>query len=43
VVVTPHVASQTDPRSAADEVAANIRRIRARQPPINIADPTRGY
>jgi glyoxylate/hydroxypyruvate reductase A len=43
VVVTPHVASQTDPRSAADEVAANIRRIRAGQPPINIADPTRGY
>jgi glyoxylate/hydroxypyruvate reductase len=43
VVVTPHVASQTDPRSAADEVAANIRRIRAGEPPINIADPAKGY
>ncbi len=43
VVVTPHIASQTDPRSAADEVAANIRRIRAGEPPINIADPTQGY
>jgi glyoxylate/hydroxypyruvate reductase A len=43
VAVTPHIASQTDPRSAADEVAANIRRIRAGERPINIADPTRGY
>jgi glyoxylate/hydroxypyruvate reductase A len=43
VVVTPHVASQTDPRSAADEVAANIQRIRAGQPPHNIADPAKGY
>jgi glyoxylate/hydroxypyruvate reductase A len=43
VVVTPHVASQTDPRSAADEVAANIRRLRAGEPPINIADPAQGY
>jgi len=43
VIVTPHVASQTDPRSAADEVAANILRIRAGQPPINIADPIQGY
>lgn len=43
VTVTPHVASQTDPRSAADEVAANIRRIRAGERPINIADPNQGY
>jgi glyoxylate/hydroxypyruvate reductase A len=43
VTVTPHIASQTDPRSAADEVAANICRIRAGQPPLNIADPAKGY
>lgn len=43
VIVTPHVASQTDPRSAADEVAANIRLIRAGKSPINIADPAQGY
>jgi glyoxylate/hydroxypyruvate reductase A len=43
VVVTPHIASQTDPRSAADEVAANIRRIRAGKSSHNVADPNRGY
>lgn len=43
VIVTPHIASQTDPRSAADQVVANIRRIRAGKPPTDIADPAQGY
>ncbi len=43
VIVTPHVASQTSPDTAAPEIAANIRRIRAGKAPFPIADPARGY
>ena len=43
VTVTPHVAAMTDPRSAVQQVADNIRRIRAGQKPINIVDPRAGY
>ena len=41
--VTPHVASLTVPESAAKAVAANIRRMRAGEPPEPIVDPARGY
>jgi glyoxylate/hydroxypyruvate reductase A len=43
VVVTPHIASQTSPDTAAPEIAANIRRIRAGRAPYPIADRARGY
>ncbi|MCH7936289.1 MAG: glyoxylate/hydroxypyruvate reductase A [Proteobacteria bacterium] len=43
VTVTPHVASLTVPATAAEAVAANIRRIRAGQPPEPIVDPKTGY
>jgi len=43
VTVTPHVASITDPRSAAREIAANMERIEKGEPPVGVADPETGY
>lgn len=43
VLVTPHLASMAIPRSAAAQVAANIRRIRAGEPIANRVDAARGY
>ncbi len=43
ITVTPHVATLSDPRSVADLVVANIRRIRAGEPPANAVDPAVGY
>jgi glyoxylate/hydroxypyruvate reductase A len=43
VVVTPHIASQTNPRFAAAEIAANIRRIESGQAPYPLVDPALGY
>jgi glyoxylate/hydroxypyruvate reductase A len=43
VTVLPHVAAQTDPRSAAQVVAANIRALRSGQPLQHLVDRTRGY
>ena len=43
VVVTPHVASETIPRSAGLAVAENIRRLEAGQSPIELVDRARGY
>ena len=43
VTVLPHVAAQTDPRSAAQVVAANIRALRAGQPLQHLVDRQRGY
>lgn len=43
VHVTPHVAALTNPRTAAAEVAENIRRVRAGEPPLNLVDRQRGY
>ncbi len=43
VIVTPHIASQTSPDTAAPEIAANIRRIRAGEVPYPIADREKGY
>ena len=43
VFVTPHVASTTTARTAAIEIANNIRRIEAGQAPTNVADPALKY
>jgi glyoxylate/hydroxypyruvate reductase A len=43
VTVLPHVAAQTDPRSAAQVVAANIRALRDGQPLQHLVDRQRGY
>lgn len=43
VIVTPHIAAMTDPRSSVIQVVANIKRIRAGQAPINQIDPKVGY
>jgi glyoxylate/hydroxypyruvate reductase A len=43
VFVTPHVASTTTARTAAIEIAGNIRRIEAGQAPTNVVDRTLKY
>jgi glyoxylate/hydroxypyruvate reductase A len=43
VLLTPHVASYSVPASAADGVAANIRRILAGEPPLYRVDRAKGY
>ena len=43
VLVTPHLASVAIPASAARQVADNIRRVRAGQPPEHRVDLARGY
>jgi glyoxylate/hydroxypyruvate reductase len=43
VSVLPHIAAQTDHRSAAAVVAANVRRLRAGQPVLNRVERARGY
>lgn len=43
VTVLPHAAAQTDPRSAAAVVAANVRALRAGQPLAHQVDRGRGY
>jgi glyoxylate/hydroxypyruvate reductase A len=43
VTVLPHVAAQTDPRSAALIAADNVRAFRAGRAPSHLVDRTRGY
>lgn len=43
VLVTPHIASMTIPESAAEAVAAAIKRYQAGQPLENVVDFKRGY
>ncbi len=43
VTVLPHAAAQTDPRSAAAVVAANIAALRAGRPLAHLVDRARGY
>jgi glyoxylate/hydroxypyruvate reductase A len=43
VTVLPHAAALTDPRSAADVVADNLRRLAAGEPLRHLVDRTRGY
>ncbi len=43
VIVTPHVASKTTPRTAAAEIATDVRRLLAGQMPRHLVDVARGY
>jgi glyoxylate/hydroxypyruvate reductase A len=43
VIVTPHVASITNPESGARKVIANLARVRQGLPPLDQVDPTVGY
>jgi glyoxylate/hydroxypyruvate reductase A len=43
VLVTPHVASYSLPATAADGVAANVRRVLAGEPPLHQVDRAWGY
>jgi glyoxylate/hydroxypyruvate reductase A len=43
IVVTPHVAAATNPATAAQVVADNIRRAREGRPLLNVVDPQRRY
>lgn len=41
--VFPHMSALTNPRTAADQVAENIRRCEAGEPILNQVDPKKGY
>lgn len=43
VTVTPHIAAETRPASAARVIAENIRRFEAGEAPLNLVDRARGY
>jgi glyoxylate/hydroxypyruvate reductase A len=43
VTVTPHIASETRPETAALVVAENIARVEAGQPPLHLVDRRAGY
>ncbi len=43
IILTPHIASVTQPETAAKAVIANIRRHEAGQDPIGLVDRKRGY
>lgn len=43
VLVTPHLASVAIPRTAARQVAENLRRLGTGEPLLNVVDPKRGY
>lgn len=43
IILTPHIASVTEPRSAALALAQNIRRYEAGLDPIGLVDRARGY
>ena len=43
VLVTPHLASVAIPRTAARQVAENLRRLKTGEPLTNVVDPQRGY
>lgn len=43
VTVSPHVASETRPESAARAIVENIRRCEAGEPLLHLADPDAGY
>ena len=43
ITVTPHIAAETRPESAAKVIAENIRRSEAGEPLLHLVDRTRGY
>lgn len=43
VIVTPHIAAITDPRSTAQQMAESMARVRRGEAPLNPVDLTKGY
>jgi len=43
VVITPHMAAETDPTTATAQVVENLRRLRAGEPLRNVVDRAAGY
>jgi len=43
IVITPHVAAETDPATAVSQVVENLRRLRAGEPLRNVVDRAAGY
>ena len=43
VLITPHIASMTQPDTAVDAILDNIRRHQAGVPMIGLVERTRGY
>jgi glyoxylate/hydroxypyruvate reductase A len=43
VLLTPHIAAMTDPRSSVAQIVDNIKRMRAGQPLLNTIDTAAGY
>jgi glyoxylate/hydroxypyruvate reductase A len=43
VTVTPHVASETRPRTASQTIAENVRRGEAGEPFLHVVDRSRAY
>ena len=43
ILVTPHIAGITNPRTAAPVILDNIRRFEEGRPLLNLVDPARGY
>lgn len=43
VRITPHIAGLTNPQTAADPIAENIRRLRSGEPLLDLVDQARGY
>lgn len=43
VLITPHLASVALPSSSAAQIAQNILRVAAGEPPLHLIDPSRGY
>lgn len=43
IQITPHIASVTNPKAAAPQIIENLKRLRARQPLLNIVNRAKGY
>jgi glyoxylate/hydroxypyruvate reductase A len=43
ILITPHIASVTNPQAASPQIIENFRRLKANQPLINLVDRQKGY
>lgn len=43
IQLTPHIASVTNPKAAAPQIVENFRRLKAKQPLINLVNRAKGY